>query len=110
MNAFKTLSTAEAANYLKCHKDTILELVKSGELPAAKIGRSHVFVVSDLVNFIRSKYFQRNPFDINTRESSPCLLSNEDSFITPISTLRESATARARAQLKSLKPNKSKPG
>ena len=46
----------EAASFLKVHYTTLLQMVKQGELPAAKFGRSYVFIKEDLEEAIRSRY------------------------------------------------------
>lgn len=51
-----TLDLDEAAAFLKCSDDTIRELVASGELPGAKVGRKWVFVDVDLVEWLRTQY------------------------------------------------------
>ncbi len=52
----KTLDLKQAADLLNVHWQTLREMAKAGEIPGAKIGRSWVFVESDLLEFIRSKY------------------------------------------------------
>lgn len=52
----KTLDIIEAADFLHCSDDTIRELVASGELPGAKVGRKWVFVDVDLVEWLRTQY------------------------------------------------------
>jgi excisionase family DNA binding protein len=51
-----TLDLEAAAKFLYASESTVLELVGTGELPAAKIGRKWVFVDIDLIEYIRSKY------------------------------------------------------
>jgi DNA binding domain, excisionase family len=53
-----TLDLEEAAAFLKCSDDTIRELVASGELPGAKVGRKWVFVDIDLIEWLRTQYAQ----------------------------------------------------
>jgi excisionase family DNA binding protein len=52
----QTLNIQEAATFLKCSEDTVGELAHAGEIPAAKVGRSWVFVDEDLIGYIRSLY------------------------------------------------------
>lgn len=52
----QTLRLEEAADLLKCSSDTVLELIHSDSLPAAKIGRSWVLVDVDVIEYIRTKY------------------------------------------------------
>ena len=51
-----TLDLEEAAAFLKCSDDTIRELVASGQLPGAKVGRKWVFIDVDLLEWLRTKY------------------------------------------------------
>ena len=37
----QTYNVAQAAAYLKCHPETVREMIRSGKLLAAKIGRSY---------------------------------------------------------------------
>jgi putative uncharacterized protein (fragment) len=37
----ETYNVAQAAAYLKCHPETVREMIRSGKLVAAKIGRSY---------------------------------------------------------------------
>jgi hypothetical protein len=37
----QTYNVAQAAAYLKCHPETVREMIRSGKLAAAKIGRSY---------------------------------------------------------------------
>lgn len=52
----KTLSLTEAADYLKMHAEEVRRRAKSGKLPGAKLGKRWVFIVDDLVEYIRSQY------------------------------------------------------
>ncbi|WP_368667920.1 helix-turn-helix domain-containing protein [Methylophilus sp. 13] len=54
-----TLSTKEAAAFLHLHPTTLLDRTKSGEIPAAKIGKCWVFLQVDLIEYLRSKYSQQ---------------------------------------------------
>lgn len=51
-----TLDIYEAADFLKMHWQTLRKKVKSGEIPAAKLSKSWVFIEADLVKLIQSKY------------------------------------------------------
>ena len=39
--SLETYNVAQAAAYLKCHPETVREMIRSGKLAAAKIGRSY---------------------------------------------------------------------
>lgn len=51
-----TTNAAGAAEILGCHRETVLDKARKGEIPGAKIGRRWVFVVADLVAAIRARY------------------------------------------------------
>lgn len=52
----ETLGIEEASAFLKIHPDTLSAMAKAKEIPGAKIGRRWVFIKSDLIEHIRSKY------------------------------------------------------
>jgi len=52
----KTLDLDEAAALLKMHKQTVLQKVRNGEIPGAKLGKCWVFIEEDLIKWIRSLY------------------------------------------------------
>lgn len=54
-----TLDSDEAARFLKIHIETLFRLARDGKIPAAKIGRSWVFVTADLIQHLRAKYRQQ---------------------------------------------------
>ncbi|HBD9275090.1 TPA: helix-turn-helix domain-containing protein [Legionella pneumophila] len=51
-----TFNIEEASEFLGAHRETIRRMAASGELPAAKIGKSWIFLEQDLVMYIRNKY------------------------------------------------------
>lgn len=51
----KTLDITEAAEMLKVHENTVMELVGSGIIPGAKIGRAWVFIDDDLFAYVRKE-------------------------------------------------------
>lgn len=51
----KTYDIHEAAEFLKVDRSTALELAGSGALPGAKVGRSWVFLESDLEDYLRDQ-------------------------------------------------------
>ena len=53
MDTPNTLDLAQAAAFLHVHEQTLLKLARSGEVPAAKVGRAWVFFDVDLVAYIR---------------------------------------------------------
>lgn len=55
-NEYQTLDLYEAANFLKMHWQTLRGKAASGEIPAAKPAKQWVFLVEDLVSYLRSQY------------------------------------------------------
>jgi excisionase family DNA binding protein len=51
----RTLNITEAADMLKIHENTVMELVGSGAIPGAKIGRAWVFIDDDLLAYVRKE-------------------------------------------------------
>lgn len=51
----KTLDLLECAEFLKVDRTTVLRLATEGEIPGAKIGRSWVFLLDEMVEYLRSK-------------------------------------------------------
>ena len=47
-----TLSAEEAAYRMKIHQETLMEYIRKGLLPAAKIGRAYVLLEKDVMDFI----------------------------------------------------------
>lgn len=47
-----TFDLDETASYLKADTETVRELAESGEIPAAKIGRSWVFLEADVHEYL----------------------------------------------------------
>ena len=41
-----------AADMLKVHPKTMLEIIQSGAIPAAKVGRAYVMLTSDVLNYL----------------------------------------------------------
>lgn len=56
----RTLSLNEAAEVLKVHENTVMELASTGEIPGAKIGRAWVFIDEDLIAFVRRQITQQS--------------------------------------------------
>jgi excisionase family DNA binding protein len=66
-----TLDLQGAARLLKIHPITLQRKAKSGEIPAAKIGRAWVFVKVDLLEHIRAQYAPRMAQG-DTKENQLC--------------------------------------
>jgi hypothetical protein len=52
----KTLTLIEAADFLKMHREEVRSRAKSGLIPAAKPGKCWVFLLDDLVDYLRNHY------------------------------------------------------
>lgn len=50
-----TYDINECAEFLKIEKQTALSLAAEGKLPGAKVGRAWVFLVDDLVEYLRQQ-------------------------------------------------------
>lgn len=51
----KTLDIDDCAEFLKIGNAMVAEMVETGELPGARIGRSWVFLEDDLVEYVRNQ-------------------------------------------------------
>jgi len=49
----ETCNITQAAKMLYCHHSTVRDLIRSGRLPAAKIGRAWVILTSDILELLR---------------------------------------------------------
>lgn len=49
------LDLQSAATLLHCHPETIRQKAEAGELPAAKVGRSWVFIKDDLLEYLAAR-------------------------------------------------------
>ena len=69
-----TLDVKQAAMVLKLHPSTIVARARGGKIPGAKLGKSWVFVLEDLITFIRSRYIGGQPPDVMSekRAESGC--------------------------------------
>ena len=57
-NDHETLDLYEAADFLKMHWQTLRGKAARGEIPAAKPAKQWVFLLEDLVSYLRSNYAQ----------------------------------------------------
>ncbi len=48
-----TLSLPDAADFLKLHPDSLRKMAKSGKVPGRKIGKAWIFLLEDLVVWVR---------------------------------------------------------
>lgn len=47
-----TVDIPGAADLLKVHPKTVLDLIGSGDIPAAKVGRAYVMLTKDVLSYI----------------------------------------------------------
>lgn len=47
-----TVDVHGAADLLKVHPKTVLDLINDGALPAAKVGRAYVMFTQDVLNYL----------------------------------------------------------
>ena len=73
MDDLPTCNLQRAAAILHAHEGTVAALAKSGEIPGRKIGRAWVFVVADLIAFVR----QGNPPRARKAQKEPPLSREE---------------------------------
>jgi len=57
----ETLSTKEVSELLKVKKTTVYDMVKRGDLPAARVGRNYIFLLEDVHTYIADRMLSPNP-------------------------------------------------
>jgi hypothetical protein len=73
----QTLGLIEAAAFLRCHPEELRRRAKGGVIPGAKVGRAWVFLVDDLVAYLRSLYPQpRQALQVTLRKEWECHFAN----------------------------------
>jgi excisionase family DNA binding protein len=55
MNSDVTLDITEVATMLRADPETIMRLARTGELPAAHIGKSWVFLRDDVISYLKER-------------------------------------------------------
>ena len=55
----RTLTLAEAADMLKVHVDTVSDLIRHENLPAARFGRAYVLIDEDVIAWVRTRYYRK---------------------------------------------------
>jgi excisionase family DNA binding protein len=50
-----TLTTTEAGELMHIGENAVLELIKDGDLPAAKLGKAFTLLTEDVLNYIRKE-------------------------------------------------------
>lgn len=51
----ETINAEQCADLLQCHVETAEEMTRKGELPGIKIGRTWIYVKSDLLAYLAEK-------------------------------------------------------
>lgn len=61
-NHMKTLTAEECMEILHCERSRFLELVRVGDIPGAKIGRTWVFLEEDIYSYLKSEIAKQQEF------------------------------------------------
>lgn len=77
MNDTATLGLIEAAKYLNITRETLLEFVDAGAIPAAKIGREWVFMQGDLAQWLRERIAEQTTARRDKRGTPVTLADNQ---------------------------------
>jgi excisionase family DNA binding protein len=76
-SSMRTLSLAEAAALLHMHPEEVRRRAKLGAIPAAKPGRSWIFIEDDLAEYVRSLYAKpRQALQVTLRKEQECHFAN----------------------------------
>lgn len=81
----KTYNVEEAAEYCKCHAETIREYIRAGKLIASKPGRGYCIQQAALDAFLNQLENERVQASLERRSEKLCLLQKETTFGTLIS-------------------------
>lgn len=91
MSALDTLNAIDAAAVLHADPETVLLLARKGDLPGAKIGKSWVFLRSDVLDYLSNRVRQETE-----QRRKAC------ADTTPVAALTEKASSRRRRPLPTL--------
>jgi hypothetical protein len=74
----ETFDLEQAAQFLNLHPEELRRRAKAGLVPAAKVGKRWLFLLDDLVVYVRSFYADRRQAlqVMLGKEDSPCHLKN----------------------------------
>lgn len=61
-----TLNTTEAASVLKVHPKTVEDLIHSGAIPAAKVGRAWVMMERDVLSYVEKQIINQTAARLGT--------------------------------------------
>src|SRR3954471_21895195 len=97
-----TLDLKQAADFLKMHPEEVRRRARAGQLPGAKAGKRWVFIVEDLVAYLRSLYASsRQALRVTLRkEVEKChfaSVATRGGLISPRQAARELESRLARA-------------
>lgn len=67
MNIAPTMSLAEAANTLKIHPHTLEKIIRDGEIPAGKVGRSYLMLTRDVLAYAEKIILQQTADRLGSR-------------------------------------------
>lgn len=73
-----TVDVPGAADLLKVHPKTVLDLISTGVLPAAKIGRSYVLMTKDVVGYIEAQLIKQMAERMGVARSTKALRPNQN--------------------------------
>ena len=76
----KTYNVEEAAEYCKCHAETIREYIRAGRLRASKPGRGYCIQQAALDAFLNQLENERVQASLERRSEKLCLLQKETTF------------------------------
>ena len=77
MSADETLSVEQVAMLLHAENETVMQYARRGELPGARIGKSWVFLRSDVLAFLRVHIDQETSERLAQRLRSPLAIAVE---------------------------------
>ncbi|WP_332457769.1 helix-turn-helix domain-containing protein [Neisseria chenwenguii] len=86
-----TFNVAEAAEYCKCHPETIREHIRAGRLKASKPGRSYCITKSALDAFLTDLENARLQASLESRSEEKCRFTNETMAYGMLTSQRKAA-------------------
>lgn len=66
-----TVDIHQAADLMKVHPKTVLDLIGSGAIPAAKVGRAYVMLTKDVLSHIESAIVRQTAMRMRRPTNSP---------------------------------------
>ncbi|MDO4226800.1 helix-turn-helix domain-containing protein [Neisseria sp.] len=86
-----TYDVEEAAEYCKCHPETIREHIREGRLNASKPGRKYCITQSALDAFLSEQENARLQASLKSRSEEKCLFTNETMACGTLTSQRQAA-------------------